>query len=161
VNWLFLDEDHLPDLYLANDFGLNVMLRNQGDGTFEDVSEKTGTSDYSTSMGVATGDLDNDGYPDIYIANMFSKMGWRIIAQVEEDDYPGNIHHQIKGSCAGNRLYRRTGEDIPWQELSLKMGINRVGWAYSPAMFDLDGDGWLDIYDSTGYMSFDRRKPDG
>ena len=41
------------------------------------------------------------------------------------------------------------------------MGINRVGWAYSPAMFDLDGDGWLDIYASTGYMSFDRRKPDG
>jgi peptidoglycan hydrolase-like protein with peptidoglycan-binding domain len=161
VNWLFLDEDHLPDLYLVNDFGLNVMLRNQGDGTFEDISEKTGTSDYSTSMGVATGDLDNDGYPEIYIANMFSKMGRRIIAQVEKDDYPGNIHDQIKGSCAGNRLYRRVGEDVPWQELSLRMGINRVGWAYSPAMFDLDGDGWLDIYASTGYMSFDRRKPDG
>jgi hypothetical protein len=161
VNWFFFDDDHLPDLYLANDFGVNVLLRNKGDGTFEDVSKETGTSDYSTSMGVATGDLDNDGYPEIYIANMFSKMGRRIIAQVGQQDYPGTVYDQIKGSCAGNRLYRRTEDNQPWQELSAEMGINRVGWAYSPAMFDLDGDGWLDIYASTGYMSFDRRKPDG
>jgi hypothetical protein len=161
VNWFYFDDDHYPDLYLANDFGTNVLLRNKGDGTFEDISTQTGTSDYSTSMGVATGDLDNDGYPEIYIANMFSKMGRRIIAQVEKDDYPGSIYEQIKGSCAGNRLYRRTGAKQRWEELSAEMGINRVGWAFSPAMFDLDGDGWLDIYASTGFMSFDRRKPDG
>ena len=86
VNWFFFDDDHLPDLYLANDFGMNVLLRNQGDGTFVDISKETGTSDYSTSMGVATGDLDNDGYPEIYIANMFSKMGRRIIAQVGAEE---------------------------------------------------------------------------
>ncbi len=39
--------------------------------------------------------------------------------------------------------------------------INGVGWAYAPAMVDLDGDGWLDLYSTTGFMSFDREKPDG
>jgi hypothetical protein len=161
MNWLFYDDDAYPDAYLANDFGTNVLLRNKGDGTFEDISQESGTSDYATSMGVASGDLDNDGYPEIYIANMFSKMGRRIIDQVEKTDYPGSIYEQIKGSCAGNRLYRHTADNLRCQEFSTAWKINRVGWAYSPAMVDLDGDGFLDLYASTGFMSFDRRKPDG
>ena len=36
-----------------------------------------------------------------------------------------------------------------------------VGWAYAPAMVDLDGDGWLDLYATTGFLSFKRGKPDG
>ena len=61
-------------------------------------------ADFATSMGVATGDLDNDGAPEIYVANMYSKMGRRIIAHVESSDYPPGIFEQIEGSCAGNRL---------------------------------------------------------
>jgi len=157
----FYDDDRFPDLYVANDFGRNVLLRNLGDGTFEDLSGKTRAADFATSMGVATGDLDNDGTSEIYVANMYSKMGRRIIAHVDAADYPPGVYEQIEGSCAGNRLYRRAPGRSDFEELSDALEINGVGWAYAPSMVDLDGDGWLDLYATTGFMSFGRGKPDG
>ena len=159
--WFHFDDDHWPDLYLANDFGNNVLLRNQGDGTFEDVSTKTGVADFATSMGAVAGDLNNDGTPEIYVANMYSKMGRRIIAKVNEADYPAGIFPQIQGSCAGNRLYQWSPDDAQFHESGTHLGVNEVGWAYGPAMVDFDGDGFLDLYATTGYLSFDRDEPDG
>ena len=49
------NRDGYPDLYIANDFGKNVHLRNRGDGTFEDVTAETETADFATSMGACTG----------------------------------------------------------------------------------------------------------
>ena len=161
ASWFFCDADRFPDLYIANDFGNNVLLRNRGDGSFEDISQPSGTSDFATSMGVATGDLDNDGVSEIYVANMYSKMGRRIIGQVCAEDYPAGLFAQIQGSCAGNRLYRTTGQRGRYQEVSDEMGVNAVGWAHAPAMADLDGDGWLDLYSTAGFLSFDHKKPDG
>ena len=158
--WFFLDDDHLPDLYLANDFGRNIVLKNQPGGFFVDVSQQSGANGFATSMGVAAGDLDNDGSTDIYVSNMYSKMGRRIIGQVGEDDYPPGVFHQIQGSCAGNRLYRSTSQQT-FSEISQAAGVNAVGWAYAPVLADFDTDGRLDIYATTGFLSFDRRKPDG
>lgn len=157
---LYLDDDRYPDLYLANDFGKNVSLRNKGDGSFEDLSREIGAEDYATSMGVTSGDFDNDGRAEIYVANMYSKMGRRIIEHVGDDDYPPGIYEQIEGSCAGNRLYVR-GADGRFDDVGDDLAIEAVGWAYAPSMVDLDGDGWLDIYATTGFMSFERGKPDG
>jgi len=155
------DDDLAPDLYLANDFGTNVLLRNRGDGTFEDVTGATGTGDYSTSMGVSAGDLDNDGSNEIYVANMYSKQGRRVVAHIDRDDYREGIYDMILGSLAGNRLYRRSSAGSSYDELSLALGVNTVGWAHGPAMVDLDGDGRLDLYATAGYNSMDRTKPDG
>lgn len=160
ANWFFYDDDRYPDLYIANDFGKNVLLRNKGDGTFEDISAETQTAGYSTSMGVSTGDLNNDGINEIYVANMYSKMGRRIIGQVGDSDYPEGIFDQIKGSCAGNRLYtREAGKEF--KEIGEDIGIHDVGWAFGPSFADFDGNGLLDIYATTGFMSFQRDKPDG
>lgn len=158
--WFFYDDDRYPDLYIVNDFGRNVLLRNRGDGTFEDVSADSGAEDFATSMGLATGDIDGDGRTDLYVANMFSKMGRRIIAQVSAADYPPGIYEQICGSCAGNRLYLNRYPK-PFVERSESAGVNQVGWAFAPAVFDLDGDGRLDLYATTGFVSFNRSEPDG
>ena len=159
--WFYFDGDRFPDLYLANDFGHNVLLRNRGDGTFKDVSQTTGAADFATSMGACAGDLDNDGSPELYVANMYSKMGRRIIGQVSAADYPPGVFEQIQGSCTGNRLYTKRPGESRYRETSEAVGVNAVGWAYAPAAVDLDGDGRLDLYATTGFMSFDRHKPDG
>ncbi len=161
ASWLHANDDHYPDLYIANDFGTNVLLINQGDGEFRDGSGDAGVSDYATSMGVATGDLTGDGRPEIYVANMFSKMGRRIIAHVAAEDYPDGIFQQIQGSCAGNRLYVASDSESRYQEISEDAGVNTVGWAYASAMADFDADGQLDIYATTGFLSYQRGKPDG
>ena len=155
------DDDHLPDIYLANDFSENNLLRNSVPGTFEDVAIASGTSDYATSMGVAAGDIDNDGRSDLYVANMFSKMGRRIIGHVNASDYPDGIFPLIQGSCAGNRLYRRTTSDTRFDEFGEQIGVHDVGWAYAPAMADFNHDGLLDLYATTGFLSFRRNEPDG
>ena len=121
----------------------------------------SGTGDFSTSMGVSAGDLDNDGKPELYVANMYSKMGRRIIANVGHDDYPPGLYDMIRGSLAGNRLYRLAGDGVEYEEVSEKLGVNQVGWAFAPAMVDLDADGWLDLYATAGFNSADRNKPDG
>jgi hypothetical protein len=159
--WLHANDDHYPDLYIANDFSRNSLLINQGDGTFHDSAAETGVGDFATSMGVAAGDIDGDGKPEIYVANMYSKMGRRIIAHVSPDDYPDGLHRKILGSCAGNRLYSNSDERGSYRELSERLGVNAVGWAYAPAFIDFDGDGLLDLYATTGFLSFNRRKPDG
>ena len=160
--WLFADDDHYPDLYVANDFGTNSLFRNQGDGTFEDVSHTAGVSDFATSMGVASGDLDNDGTSEIYVANMYSKMGRRIVGQVHDSDYPAGVYPRLQGACAGSRLYR-LGKDTGQaaSEFSLDAGVNKVGWAYAPAIADFNNDGLLDMYATCGFISVDRTKPDG
>ena len=158
--WLHADGDLLPDLYVANDFGKNNLLRNLGDGRFEEIAGPLGVADFATSMGVAVGDLDNDGSTELYVANMYSKMGRRIIGGVSRDDYGPGIYEQIVGACAGNRLYR-LGDSGSYEEHSEDWGINDVGWAYAPAMADLNQDGFLDLYATAGFMSFERGKPDG
>jgi len=58
-------------------------------------------------------------------------------------------------------LYSSTSDGKNYEETSEDLGINQVGWAYAPAMADFDADGLLDIYATTGFLSFRRDKPDG
>ena len=157
---LFFNDDAHPDIYIANDFGTNVLLVSNGDGTFRDATADTGIGDFSTSMGVVTGHLDSDDQPEIYVANMYSKMGRRIISFVGPEDYPAGVYPQIRGSCAGNRLYAAQS-DGTFAERGDDAGVSNVGWAYAPTMIDVDGDGLNDLYATTGFMSADRDEPDG
>ncbi|MDA7980715.1 MAG: VCBS repeat-containing protein [Pirellulales bacterium] len=161
ASWFHLNDDLYPDVYVVNDFGDNVLLRNRGDGTFEDVSDAAGTAGFATSMGVAAGDINNDGTSELYVGNMYSKMGRRIIAHVSPEDYPDGVYRQLEGACAGNRLYSRKPGQSSFSEHSVDMGINAVGWAFAPTFADFNGDGFLDIYANAGFVSFSPIKPDG
>ena len=68
VFWDF-DLDGDEDLYIANDVSFNVLFRNEGDGTFKDVSFSTGLDDPRGGMGLAIGDVDNDGDSDVFLTN--------------------------------------------------------------------------------------------
>lgn len=161
ASWFHANDDHHLDLYIANDFGHNVLLINDGTGKFRDVGGGSGVEDYSTSMGVVSGDLDNNGSLELYVANMYSKMGLRIMAHVSEQDYPPGMYAQILGSAEGNRLYTPRAGDILYDDKSRLAGVNEIGWAHAPAFADFDSDGLLDIYATTGFMSFNRGRPDG
>jgi hypothetical protein len=131
------NNDGLLDIFLVNagrvqnpmtwppDFGRrdphywNRLYRQNKDGTFTDVTEQAGLSkagDGNYGMGVAVGDYDNDGYPDIYVTN-FGK----------------------------NILYHNNG-DGTFTDVTDKAGVAAGGWSTSAGFFDFDNDGKLDLF---------------
>ena len=125
----FLDYDNDGDLdiYLVNGsrsesasdsgfFARNRLFRQEDDGTFTDVTDASGLGDAGYGMGIAAGDMDNDGNTDIYVTNV--------------------------GSDA---LYRNNG-DGTFSDVTLEAGIANLDWGTSVVFFDLDVDGFLDIY---------------
>jgi FG-GAP-like repeat len=70
------NDDGYPDLFVANDFGRKTLYRNDGDGTFTDVTVQTGTLAYGAGMSATIGDYDNDGRLDLYVAHIRSEEAW-------------------------------------------------------------------------------------
>jgi enediyne biosynthesis protein E4 len=124
--FLDYDQDGWMDIYLVNsgkcDFYdpphplRNALYRNNRDGTFTDVTEKARVSGNAYGMGVAVGDYNNDGFPDIYVTQ-----------------YPRNI------------LYRNNG-DGTFVDVTEKAGVAAEGWSSSAVWFDYDNDGKLDLF---------------
>lgn len=156
--WLHANDDHRPDLFAINEFGINSLLLSQPDGPF--VSTDVDPVFGGFSMGVAAGDYDNNGRTDLYVANMYSKAGNRILANVDPNRYPPELYRKIEEGTRGSKLYRATAnaafDTVPADDM-----FAYVGWAYGPTFADFDNDGWLDIYATAGFKSEERGKPDG
>jgi hypothetical protein len=127
------DGDGFQDLYFVNGAALkdpmpagkkpdksdprywNRLYRNNGDGTFTDVTERAGVKGHSYGMGVVAADYDNDGHPDLYVTN-----------------YGANI------------LYRNNG-DGTFSDVTQKAGVAGGGWSAGAAFVDFNRDGFLDL----------------
>jgi enediyne biosynthesis protein E4 len=125
--WIDYDQNGLLDLYLVNGAATRVyspkqalrsaLYRNNGDGTFTEVTSKAGVgAEGLFGMGVAVGDYDNDGFPDLLV------LGY--------------------GRCI---LYHNNG-DGTFADATARSGVGNPGrWASSAAWFDFDNDGRLDL----------------
>jgi len=94
----------------------DVLYRNNGDGTFTDVTQSAGISNSMWGMGMAVGDYNNDGWPDIYITGY-----------------------------GESKLYRNNGNGT-FTDVTSQAGVNNRQWGTSAAFFDYDNDGYLDLY---------------
>src|SRR5438093_4604949 len=124
----FLDYDHdgWMDIYLVNsgacDFFKpakplrNALYKNNRDGTFVDVTEKAGVSGGTFGMGVAVGDYDNDGWPDMLVTSY------------------------------GNCILYRNNRDGTFTDVTKKAGLETPGFTTSAVWFDYDNDGKLDLF---------------
>ena len=125
--WIDYDQNGLLDLYLVNGAATRVykppqpmrgaLYRNNGNGGFTDVTAKAGVgAEGLFGMGVAVGDYDNDGFPDLFV------LGY--------------------GRCI---LYHNNG-DGTFTDVTARAGVQNSGlWASSAAWFDYDNDGKLDL----------------
>lgn len=120
------DADGWPDLYFTQgcdwpprprEFAhLDRLFRNTRDGQYQDVTLSSGMLENGFGQGVAVGDCDNDGFPDLYVANV-----------------------------GGNRFYQNCG-DGTFQDITHQTGTAGDRWTTSCLIADLNHDGWPDIY---------------
>jgi hypothetical protein len=157
--WLDANNDGKPDLYVPNEFGDGVLYINQGNGTFRPASLTDRPCDFGT-MGATCGDLDGDGNIDLYCGNMYSKAGSRVIGNVRPGTYPDAVMARIQTFVKGSEVHLNRG-GLRFDQKGQAWHVNDAGWAYGPALVDLDNDGWLDIHATCGYVSHDRDEPDG
>ena len=126
--------DGRPDIFFTNGADIatlqksspkysNRLFRNNGDGTFTDVTEQAGLKGTGFDVGVAIGDYDNDGHPDIFIAG---------------------VH--------GNILYHNNG-DSTFTDVTKKAGLDKWNdpeygplWAVAAVWVDVNNDGLLDLF---------------
>ncbi len=157
--WLDANNDGWPDLHVINEFGDGVLLINNGNGSFSPRRLASYPADFG-SMGVAVGDVNNDGHIDIYCANMYSKAGTRVIGNLKPDAYPRDVMEKMRRFVAGSQLHLNRGQ-LKFDQVGTRLQVAAAGWAYGPCLADLDNDGFLDIYATAGFISRDRNEPDG
>jgi hypothetical protein len=117
----FTNGAEIPSLEKSNPSFYNRLFRNNGDGTFTDVTEKAGLAGVGYSMGVAAGDYDNDGFVDLYVAG-FNR----------------------------NQLFHNNG-DGTFTDVTEKAGVSGVlkqgkPWSVTAGWIDYNNDGLLDLF---------------
>ena len=135
--FLDYDQDGFIDLYMSNgsyteglsegehsgEVHTNQLFRNKQDGTFEDVTKNAGVGHTGYGMGMTVGDINNDGYPEIYITN-----------------YGPNV------------LYLNNGNGT-FTDISEKAGVAGDECSVGAVWFDYDNDGLLDLYAVNGFIT--------
>ena len=141
-----VDGDGDLDLYVTTFGGPDQLFRNNGDGTFTDVTAKAGVGDPLWSSSAAFADIDNDGDLDLFVANY-------VDFSLTNHKFCGNVQRQIRGYChpdvyngLPSHLYRNRG-DGTFEDATASSGLGvAVGPALGVVFGDLDDDGWQDLY---------------
>ena len=148
-----LNRDGWPDIYVANDFfERDYLYINRGDGTFAERLEQEMPYISLSSMGLDIADVNNDGWPDIYVADMLPDDERRLKTTTSfenwhrlQDEVTNGFHYQF----TRNMLHLNHG-DGTFSDIGQMAGVARTDWSWSPLIADLDLDGYKDIYVTNG-----------
>ncbi len=136
------DNDGDADLYLTN-FGRNQLYRNNGDGTFTDVTSHAGVGDGNWSVSASFGDFDLDGHLDLYVANYLDYQ-----LETAHACFLQGVHiycgpHEYPG--ARDTLYRNNG-DGTFTDVTTRAGVHNTGKGLGVLFTDYNNDGYPDIF---------------
>lgn len=150
-----INEDTYPDIYISNDFyERDYLYINQQNGTFtEEIKEWTSHLCLS-AMGVDMADINNDGLNDIFITDMMPEKDQRIKSVMEFEGY--NVFKLKQGrdfyqQYIQNTLQLNNGNGS-FSEIAYFSGVAKTDWSWAGLMFDMDNDGYKDIYVTNGII---------
>ena len=148
-----VNHDFLPDIYVSNDFyERDYLYINQGDGTFSEEVKDWIEHMSMSSMGADMADINNDGYPEIFVTDMLPEGDNRLKTTSEFDRYDvyllkirQDFHHQFM-----QNTLQLNNKDNTFSEISFNAGVAQTDWSWGALIFDMDNDGYKDIYVSNG-----------
>jgi len=153
--WFDSNHDGWPDLYVANDFETpDRFYLNQQDGTFVDVVDENLPHVTYFSMGADSGDLNNDGLVDYFVADMRDQTRSSYIAGMEEMGrglWEMERASELVPQYMWNALYLNSGTEH-FQEMAFMAGMEATGWTWATRMADFDCDGLLDFCFTNGMI---------
>lgn len=146
-----LDGDGDEDILEGNDFGPDIVWANNGNGTYAELRGDRLALDPTYTMGITIADWDNTGNWSIYISNMYSHAGNRIVPLAV--GLSAAMREDAMAIAYGNQLFERRAGSAGWTESSLDRRVNWADWAWSCNFFDVDNDGDKELFVTNGYTS--------
>ena len=152
ITWWDYDRDGKPDIYVGNDFiSTDRLYRNNGDGTFTNTLASAAPHTPWFSMGADIGDLNNDLWPDLLIADMSatshfkSKTTMGVMGGIDLK----RAFNSSPAQYMRNTLLMNTGTGR-FQEAAYLFKLSSTDWTWAVKFADFDLDGWQDVFFSNG-----------
>ncbi|MCC5940610.1 MAG: CRTAC1 family protein, partial [Balneolaceae bacterium] len=147
-----INRNGLPDLYIANDFfERDYLYINNGDGTFTESLEEYIRSLSFSSMGSDIADINNDGWPDIYVSDMLPELEERLKSKMTieswseyQDNVDRGFHHKFTRNTL--QLIQQHG----FSEIGRISDVYATDWSWAVLMADFDHNGYNDIFVANG-----------
>ena len=164
------DNDNDLDLYVANDTSTNHVYRNNGDGTFADVSDESWAADFRGSMGLTAGDYDADGDIDLFMSHwvdeenaLYRNLFKEAVGNQQRSGQPSAVSSQQENLLAESRKPKAESQyirfvDESYTAMLAEESIKQIGWG--TAFFDYDNDGDLDIFVTNGSTFQELKQPE-
>jgi hypothetical protein len=148
-----INGDGWPDVFVSNDsYERDYLYINQRNGTFKDEMEDWFGHTSFSSMGADIADINNDGYPEIFTTDMLPEDDYRLKTLGAFDNidlylakYKAGFYHQYVKNCL--QLNNRNGRFL---DIANYAGVSATDWSWGALMFDMDNDGYNDIYVCNG-----------
>src|SRR5437773_1423437 len=148
-----VNRDGWPDIYVANDFfERDYLYINNGDGTFAERLEQEMPYISLSSMGLDIADVNNDGWPDVYVADMLPDDEQRLKTTASFETWhrlESELRNDFYYQFTRNMLHLNNGNGT-FSDIGQLAGVARTDWSWSVLMADLDLDGYKDIYVTNG-----------
>jgi enediyne biosynthesis protein E4 len=148
-----LNNDGWEDIYVSNDFfERDYLYLNQHDGTFKEVIGDAMGHMSQGSMGSDMADINNDDYLDIFTTEMLPETDYRLKTTIKFDEFDIvnaknqlDYHHQFTSNCL-----QLNNQDGTFSDIAQLSGADATGWSWGALIFDLDNDGWKDLFVCNG-----------
>ncbi len=156
-----VNRDGWPDIYVSNDFfERDYLYLNKGDGTFREVLDTCLREISLASMGADMADLDNDGWPEIFVTEMLPWQEQRLKAKTVFEDWDkhrfnvqAGYHYQYPRNVLqlnlGPAPHAPQGE-VYFSEMGRLAEVEATDWSWGALIADFDNDGWRDIFVANG-----------
>jgi enediyne biosynthesis protein E4 len=148
-----INRDGLIDLYISNDFfERDYLYINNGDGTFDEQLEDWMPHISLSSMGADIADINNDGYPEIYVTDMLPESDRRLKTTSSFESwsvYRSKMRNDYYFQYMRNMLHFNN-TDGTFSEIGQFAGVSKTDWSWGALLFDIDLDGSRDLYVTNG-----------